>query len=140
MPYNPNDIYNYIKEQKKETEFLQAITNHKRNFSIGEIVDKGFRKKENNEIRFSSSSYQINMQILDEDIITAVLNGLYVSAFISRYQDDYHVHFLVHPYPETMKARFDEAILDEVIRYMILMTIVQLHLDTPKKVDDYLAE
>ena len=74
----------------------------------------------------------------DDDIITAVLNGLYVSAFISRYKEEYNVHFLVHAYPETKKAQFEDAILKEVVRYMIMMTIVRLRLDTPQKVKDYL--
>ena len=83
--------------------------------------------------------YKINMQITDDDIITAVMNGLYVSAFISRQGDAYNVHFLVHAYPENMKSQFDDEILKEVLRYMIMMTIVRLRLDTPEKVEEYLG-
>ena len=83
--------------------------------------------------------YKINIQITDDDIITAVMNGLYVSAFISRQGDAYNVHFLVHAYPENMKSQFEDEILKEVLRYMIMMTIVRLRLDTPEKVEEYLG-
>lgn len=138
MAYTPGDIYQYIVDNNKETEFLQAVTNRRQNYSIAEITDKKFRIKEENQVKFISTLYKINTQITDDDIITAVLNGLYVSAFISRYQDEYNVHFLVHPYPETMKSQFEDTILSDVLRYMIMMTIVRLRLDTPQKVDEYL--
>lgn len=38
-----------------------------------------------------------------------------------------------------MKSQFDEEILKEVLRYMIMMTIVRLRLDTPEKVEEYLG-
>ena len=41
MAYTPNDIYDYIIENDRESEFLQAITLHKQNFSIGEITEIG---------------------------------------------------------------------------------------------------
>lgn len=138
MAYTPGDIYQYIVDNNKETKFLQAITNRRQNYSIAEITDKKIRIKEGNQVKFISTLYKINTQITDDDIITAVLNGLYVSAFISRYQDEYNVHFLVHPYPETMKSQFEDTILSDVLRYMIMMTIVRLRLDTPQKVDEYL--
>lgn len=138
MAYTPGDIYQYIVDNNKETEFLQAITKRRQNYSIAEITDKKFRIKEGNQVKFISPLYKINTQITDDDIITAVLNGLYVSAFISRYQDEYNVHFLVHPYPEAMKSQFEDTILSDVLRYMIMMTIVRLRLDTPQKVDEYL--
>ncbi len=137
MAYTPKDIYDYIMKEGKETEFLQMIANHKHNFSIAEITDKRFRVKEDNAVKFVSKLYRINMQITDDDIVTAVLNGLYVSAFISRYEDDYNVHFLVHRYPESMKSQYEDEILSEVVRYMIMMTIVRLRLDTPQKADRY---
>ena len=85
------------------------------------------------------SFYISPIQITDDDILTAIMNGLYVSAFISRQGDAYNVHFLVHAYPENMKSQFDEEILKEVLRYMIMMTIVRLRLDTPEKVEEYLG-
>lgn len=139
MAYTPDEIYRYIKDSDKETVFLQSIMRMKQNFSIAEITDKRFRITEDKEIKFSSPIYKIKADITDDDIKTAVLNGIYVSAFISRYNDDYNVHFLVHRYPETMKSKFEEAILSEVIQYMIMMTIIRLRLDTPKKVDEYLT-
>lgn len=139
MAYTPNDIYNYIIKNDRESEFLQAITLHKQNFSIGEITDRRFLIKEDKTVKFISKMYKINIQITDDDIITAVMNGLYVSAFISRQGDAYNMHFLVHAYPENMKSQFDEEILKEVLRYMIMMTIVRLRLDTPEKVEEYLG-
>ena len=139
MAYTPNDIYDYIIENDRESEFLQAITLHKQNFSIGEITDRRFLVKEDKTVKFISKMYKINIQITDDDIITAVMNGLYVSAFISRQGDAYNVHFLVHAYPENMKSQFDDEILKEVLRYMIMMTIVRLRLDTPEKVEEYLG-
>ena len=82
MAYTPNDIYDYIIENDRESEFLQAITLHKQNFSIGEITDRRFLVKEDKTVKFISKMYKINIQITDDDIITAVMNGLYVSAFI----------------------------------------------------------
>ena len=81
MAYTPNDIYDYIIENDRESEFLQAITLHKQNFSIGEITDRRFLVKEDKTVKFISKMYKINIQITDDDIITAVMNGLYVSAF-----------------------------------------------------------
>ena len=127
MAYTPNDIYDYIIENDRESEFLQAITLHKQNFSIGEITDRRFLVKEDKTVKFISKMYKINIQITDDDIITAVMN------------DAYNVHFLVHAYPENMKSQFDEEILKEVLRYMIMMTIVRLRLDTPEKVEEYLG-
>ena len=51
----------------------------------------------------------------------------------------YNVHFLVHAYPENMKSQFENETLKEVLRYMIMMTIVRLRLDTPDKVEEYLG-
>ena len=76
MAYTPNDIYDYIIENDRESEFLQAITLHKQNFSIGEITDRRFLVKEDKTVKFISKMYKINIQITDDDIITAVMNGL----------------------------------------------------------------
>ena len=67
------------------------------------------------------------------------MNEKVLSAFISRQGDVYNVHFLVHAYPENMKSQFEDEILKEVLRYMIMMTIVRLRLDTPEKVEKYLG-
>ena len=75
MAYTPNDIYDYIIENDRESEFLQAITLHKQNFSIGEITDRRFLVKEDKTVKFISKMYKINIQITDDDIITAVMNG-----------------------------------------------------------------
>ena len=69
MAYTPNDIYDYIIENDRESEFLQAITLHKQNFSIGEITDRRFLVKEDKTVKFISKMYKINIQITDDDII-----------------------------------------------------------------------
>ena len=38
-----------------------------------------------------------------------------------------------------MKSQFENETLKEVLRYMIMMTIVRLRLDTPDKVEEYLG-
>ena len=75
----------------------------------------------------------------DDEIVTAVLNGLYVSAFLSRKDDNYRVHFLVSGYPAEMKARFEEEITKEVVRYMIMSVIMACRLDREKKLKIYIG-
>ena len=72
-------------------------------------------------------------------MLTAAINGMYISAFISRKDDNYRVHFLLHKYPDQMKTRFEEEITKDVINYMIYGTIIALRLDKPEKVKTYLG-
>lgn len=136
MGYTPKGIVDYIIENGLEADVLAQMQIHKGGYSIGEIADKKFLLRDSG-CKFMSKSYEINIKIEDEDIITAVHNGLYISAFISRKDESYNVHFLVHQYPESMKTRFEDEIATEVIRYMLLHTVVALRLDTPQKVRDY---
>lgn len=69
MAYTPNDIYDYIIENDRESEFLQAITLHKQNFSIGEITDRRFLVKEDKTVKFISKMYKINIQITASIVI-----------------------------------------------------------------------
>jgi hypothetical protein len=69
MGYTPNDIYDYIIENDKEAEFLQAITLHKQNFSIGEITDRRFLIREDKTVKFISKMYKINIQITASIVI-----------------------------------------------------------------------
>lgn len=133
----PQDIYNYVVSSGIESEFLSAVMLQKQQFSIAEIADAVFCV-ESGVCRLQSKQYKMNLPIDDEDIITAVVNRLYVTAFISRHGEQYQVHFLVHRYPAAMKAQFEEEIVQEVVRYMILKTIVTLKLTTWKKVDEYI--
>lgn len=134
----PKDILNYIKTNKLDMDFLTALTSFKNNFSIAEITDKKLYINENQKCILKSSQYKLNMEITDDEIVTATYNKLYVSAFISRFADSYNLHFLVHQYPENMKSQFEEAITNEVVDYMIMSTIVTLRLDTYKKVDNFI--
>ena len=134
----PKDILNYIINSKKEFDFLAEVTSYRNNFSIAEITDKNLYIDNEGKCRFEAPSYKISMEINDDEIVTSTFNKLYVSAFISRYEDKYNVHFLVHQYPEGMKTKFEEEITKKVIQYMILNTIVTLKLDTFKKVDNYI--
>lgn len=134
----PQDIYNYVVRSGKESEFLTAIMLQTRQYSISEIADAVFLI-EDGICRLQSKQYRLNLEIPDEDIAVAVHNRLYVTAFISRHEEQYQVHFLVHQYPAAMKAQFEEQIAREVVRYMILKTIVALRLTTWKKVDEYIG-
>lgn len=134
----PNDILNYIYENKKEMDFMAALMLHKQNFSIAELTDANL-EKEGNDFFLKSKQYQINVKIEDDEIQTAIMNQMYVSTFISRFNDSYQIHFLVHKYPKSMKQQFDEQILEEVLRYMILKTVIALRLDSFEKVDEYLC-
>ncbi len=138
MNYTPKDIINYIYTNKLDTDFLFALTNHVQNFSIGEITDKKIIKR-SADYYLVSKSYSLDIKLTDDEILTAAINGLYISAFISRKDDKYNVHFLVHQYPESMKAQFEEEIMKDVINYMISSTILALRLDSPEKVDKYIG-
>ena len=138
MNYTPTDILNDIFENHLDADFLFSLANHVNNYSIGEIVDRTF-EQENETFYLVSKSYGIHAAIEDDDIITALMNGLYVSAFISRKESAYQVHFLVHRYPLTMKEQFEEEITNEVIRYIMLRTIIALRLDHPDKVRAYIG-
>lgn len=137
MNYTPKQIVDYIIEENMEADFLSTMQLHKGDFSIGEIADKQFYFDEG-RCFFKSKFYSINTEVADEDIITAAHNKLYISAFISRKSQAYNVHFLVHQYPESMKERFADEITKEVVRYMIMSTVLALRLDTKEKVKDYI--
>ena len=137
MQYTPKDILNYVYEKKLDTDFLLAIAAHMDNFSIGEITDKQIKKR-GEDFYLTSKAYQLDVKLTDDEVLTAAVNGLYISAFISRKDDNYRVHFLVHQYPESMKEKSEEAITKDVIDYMIYGTIMALRLDTPEKIQAYL--
>ena len=138
MSYTPRDILAYVYEKHLEDEFLLALASHVENFSIGEITDKRIEKR--GEYYFLvSKAYALDIKLTDDEILTAAMNGLYISAFISRKEDNYKLHFLVHKYPKSMKSRFEEEITKEVIDYMIQGTILALRLDTPDKIHSYLT-
>ena len=136
MSYTPRDILAYVYEKHLEDEFLLALASHVENFSIGEITDKRIEKR-GEDYFLVSKAYALDIKLTDDEILTAAMNGLYISAFISRKEDNYKLHFLVHKYPQSMKSRFEEEITKEVIDYMIQGTILALRLDTPEKIERY---
>ena len=138
MGYTPRDILAYVYEKHLEDEFLLALASHVENFSIGEITDKRIEKR-GEDYFLVSKAYALDIKLTDDEILTAAMNGLYISAFISRKEENYKIHFLVHKYPESMKSRFEEEITKEVIDYMIQGTILALRLDTPDKIHSYLT-
>ena len=138
MGYTPRDILAYVYENHLEDEFLLALASHVENFSIGEITDKKIEKR-GEDYFLVSKAYALDIKLTDDEILTAAMNGLYISAFISRKEENYKIHFLVHKYPESMKPRFEEEITKEVIDYMIQGTILALRLDTPDKIHSYLT-
>jgi len=135
----PADVVNYIENNNMLMDFMSALTSHVGGYSIGEIVDREFVKTDAG-FNLKSKSYSIDVPIVDDDVLTALHNGLYVSAFISRNQDSYQAHFLCHQYPVTMKSQFDEQILNEVLRYMTIKTVIALRLDSEEKIKDYIAK
>lgn len=138
MSYTPRDILEYVYEKHLEDEFLLALASHVENFSIGEITDKKIEKR-GEDYFLVSKAYALDIKLTDDEILTAVMNGIYISAFISRKEDNYKLHFLVHKYPQSMKSRFEEEITKEVIDYMIQGTILALRLDTLDKIHSYLT-
>ena len=138
MSYTLRDILAYVYENHLEDEFLLALASHVENFSIGEITDKRIEKRGEDHF-LVSKAYALDIKLTDDEILTAAMNGLYISAFISRKEDNYKLHFLVHKYPQSMKSRFEEEITKEVIDYMIQGTILALRPDTPDKIHSYLT-
>ena len=139
MQYTPRDILDYIYDKKQDTQFLLTLSGHKQNFLIGEITDKEIVKR-GEDFYLVSKSYKLDIKITDDEVLTAAMNGLYISAFISRKNDSYNLHFLVHQYPENRKSEFEDEITKDVIDYMIHGTILALRLDTPGKVKAYIGE
>lgn len=135
--YTPYDMLDYVYKKDFTKDFLMSVTRNVGGYSIGEIVDKEFCTAATGELRFKSAGYGIDVAIDDADVFAAVMNKQYVSAFISRLGDKYNVHFLVHKFKSAEKASFEDNILDEVLRYMILHTIVALRLDNKEKIRKY---
>lgn len=135
----PRDILEYIINEGLESEFLLSVSHFKNNYTIGEIADGRFTVKDG-VTYFKSKGFNINVPVDDDNVSAAVADKQYISAFISRKDSAYQVHFLVHKYPESMKAQFDEIIVKEVIQYMILKTVVALRLDTFEKVNEYVTK
>ena len=138
MGYTPRDMLEYVYENHLDGEFLLALASHVENFSIGEITEKK-KKKRGEDYFLVSKAYALDIKLTDDEILTAAMNGLYISAFILRKEDNYKLHFLVHKYPQSMKSRFEEEITKEVVDYMIQGTILALKLDTPDKIHSYLT-
>ena len=138
MAFTPIDILDYVIDNEKEADFLVAITMHKKGYSIGEITDQKFITKDD-KLFIRSKTYNIYQEVNDMDIIVAEKAGKYISAFLSRYNDMYQLHFLVHDCMAEDKERYEDDIAKRVVQYMILKTIKQLRLDTPKKVEEYIC-
>ena len=138
---SPNEAYEYVVDNNLETDVLSSMLTHKMDYSIAEIVDGNFRIEDaadGRKVTFVSKGYKIDVPITDDEIVTAVFNGLYISAFISRKDDAYNVHFLVSGYPARLKAMFEEEIARNVVRYMILSTVVACGLNSEKKIREYI--
>lgn len=137
MEYTPTDILEYVLENKKEADFLVAISMHRYGYSIAEIVDLKI-KAEAEGVYFRSQSYNLNQLVQDEEIVGAYKAGRYISAFISRFEENYQIHFLIHDCLQQEKMQYENEIVERVVQYMILKTIKQFRMDTPQKVDEYL--
>jgi len=136
--YKPIDILDYVLDNNKDADFILAMSMHKMGYSIGEMADVKFKFK-NEKLHIISKVFKLDREVTDPDIIFAVMGGQYVSAFISRFDDKYEIHFLMHDCMASEKADHEEEIAERVVQYMILKTIKQLRLDTPEKVDKYMS-
>lgn len=137
MSYSPTDILDYILDNEKDADFMLSLSMHKHGYSIGEIPD--FTLEWNDDkLMMKSSIYKIEIQVSDMDIMIASKNNKYISAFISRFNNTYQIHFLVHEYFKEEKSKYEEEIANRVVQYMILKAIKQLRLDSPEKVDNYI--
>lgn len=139
MANTPIDMLEYVLDHDYEASFMNSIAFHIDNYTIAEIVDKEWKEKDR-KYKLISKVYSLNVEITDDDILTALVDKLYVTPFLSRYNDSYQIHFLVHKYPVSMKSQFEEQILQEVIQYMILKTIIALRLDNTSKIDAYIKK
>lgn len=137
MSYSPVDILDYVLENDKDADFFVAISLHKYGYSIGEIPDLQLEWTDE-KLYLKSDAYNLSQPVADMDIMIASKSGKYISAFISRFNDTYQIHFLVHECLSSDKANHEDEIANRVVQYMILKTIKQLRLDTPEKVDAYL--
>ena len=133
----PKECYDYIIKNNLEMPVLGTMMNHLKDYSIAEIADARFHITAG-VVSITSAGYRINVPITDDEIATAVLNGIYVSAFISRKEDKYQIHFLVSGYPKEMKCKYEEEIAKDVVRYMIMSTITACRLDSEKKLREYI--
>lgn len=139
MSVTPYDILDYIVKEGLEADFLTRIALHKGGYSIGEIGDKRFVNRDG-KCKLISKAYNINIEIDDEEIKAAIINDMYITPFISRKDEVYQIHFLVHKCKTDMKNRFEDDITKEVVNYMLLKTIVALRLDTPQKVKAFISD
>lgn len=139
MSVTPYDILDYIVKEGLEADFLTRIALHKGGYSIGEIGDKRFVNRDG-KCKLISKAYNINIEIDDEEIKAAIINDMYITPFISRKDEVYQIHFLVHKCKADMKNRFEDDITKEVVNYMLLKTIVALRLDTPQKVKAFISD
>lgn len=134
--YMPRDILEYVLDEKLEADFLTAIMLHKQNYSIAEIADRELWTVDD-RCYIKSSSYGINIEVSDAEIVSAIRNRQYVSVFLSKSGEDRQLHFFVHKCMIDEKKNNEELIAEEVVQYMLLKSIVTLRLDTPEKVKDY---
>ena len=137
MSYSPVDILDYVLENDKDADFFVAISLHKYGYSIGEIPDLKLEWTDE-KLYLKSDAYNLSQPVADMDIMIASKSGKYISAFISRFNNTYQIHFLVHEYFKEEKSKYEEEIANRVVQYMILKAIKQLRLDSPEKVDNYI--
>ena len=76
----PADCYKYIIDNDIEMPVLGAMMNHAKDYSIAEIADGRFHNRDG-VVSFSSPGYKVNIAVTDDEIVTAVLNGLYAVSY-----------------------------------------------------------
>ena len=136
--YTPIDILDYVIDNEKEADFMMALSLHKYGYSIAEIADASLVWKKDT-LCIESEMYKLEQSVNDFDIMVASKSGKYISSFISRFNDIYQLHFLVHECLMDEKASNEDEIAMRVVQYMILKTIKQLRLDSIDKVEKYIT-
>ncbi len=135
--YTPRQILGYVVENSYEADFLTQIALHKGGYSIAELADKEFVLRDG-KLLLLAPSLSIQTPVEDPSVELAIAQARYITAFFSRKDERFEVHFLVHGCLEQEKKDYEELICREVVQYMIYKTILALRLDSPDKVNAYL--
>lgn len=139
MRYSVEEMCQYMKDEELVIPVLHANRVCKNRYSIMEIFDAKFQR-EGDKVRLISKDLDLYELMEDDNIITAVINEIYLTAFVERNQDAYFVHVLVSKYPRCLKKRYEKEIFDEVIDYMLQQIIKSQNLTTKGRLMKYIED
>lgn len=139
MRYSVEEMCQYMKDEELVIPVLHANRVCKNRYSIMEIFDAEFQR-EGDKVRLISKDLDLYELMEDDNIITAVINEIYLTAFVERNQDAYFVHVLVSKYPRCLKKRYEKEIFDEMIDYMLQQIIKSQNLTTKGRLMKYIED